>query len=69
VISVRFDCEDMECHATEDVDVYHTHLSSALKEYVPEGWRVLRSDDDGLALTLCSRHARPTHPQGTEAPD
>ncbi|MGU3650659.1 hypothetical protein [Mycolicibacterium sp. A43C] len=59
MISVQLDCEDMECSASEYVDVYARDLwdSAVLSGYVPEGWRIVESDQDGIALSLCPKHA------------
>lgn len=59
MISVQLDCTDMECRRSEYVDVYERDLAAGapLSGYVPEGWQIIRSDDDGLAVALCPRHA------------
>lgn len=66
MISVQLDCDDMECFASEYVDVYADDVTFAggapLAEYVPEGWRIVKSDSDGIALSLCPKHASPTMP-------
>lgn len=59
MISVQLDCEDMECFASEYVDVYANDLTGGapLSGYVPEGWKIVQSDHDGAALSLCPKHA------------
>ena len=65
MISVRLECTDMECHASEYVDVYENDLSAGapLKGYVPEDWTIVKSDADGLAIALCSEHSAATRPE------
>lgn len=59
MIMVQLDCEDMECFASESVDVYEHDLAAGapLSGYVPEGWKIVQSDFNGYALSLCPKHA------------
>lgn len=62
MIWVTLDCADMECFANDVVDVYEDDLigPTPLKSYVPEGWQIIRSKHDGLAIALCPEHAQGT---------
>lgn len=59
MISVQLDCDDMQCFASDYVDVYHHDVTSGapLGGYVPDGWQLIQSDHDGIALSLCPKHA------------